>query len=288
MTWRRAGCAARRAATHPPLVAIATKHGKEHQLGPPLHQLLGWRVVRAEVDTDAFGTFSGEVERVGGPLEVALAKARAALEATGADWGMASEGTFGPHPDALFATVGVEHVAAASADGELEVVEVHATLDVVAGSVTVADLGALDAVAGRLGFPTHALVVRSSGAALPIAKGIVDRTELDRVVRTAIAASGSATVEVDLRAHANPTRRRAIAQAGERLARRLARRCPTCEAPGWGVIEVVQGRRCEVCTTPTELVAADILGCARRGCERRERRAVVGAAPAASCPWCNP
>ena len=83
---------------------VATKHGKEKVIAPILERSLGVKVLSTtNLDTDRFGTFSGEVERKGTPLEVARAKCEAALKLTGADLAVASEGSFGPHPELFFA-----------------------------------------------------------------------------------------------------------------------------------------------------------------------------------------
>ncbi|MBM3504468.1 MAG: hypothetical protein FJX65_11400 [Alphaproteobacteria bacterium] len=56
---------------------LATMHGKERVFARPLRVALGLELVVPEgLDTDRLGTFSGEVERVGSPWEVAIRKAR--------------------------------------------------------------------------------------------------------------------------------------------------------------------------------------------------------------------
>lgn len=77
---------------------IGTMHGKEAVIGPRLSALGLTSLVPENFDTDRFGTFTGEVKRVGTQLEAARQKARAAMAATGAPIGVASEGSFGPHP----------------------------------------------------------------------------------------------------------------------------------------------------------------------------------------------
>jgi hypothetical protein len=58
-------------------VALATKHGKLDQLLPAFELLENFELVLAEIDTDVFGTFSGETPRLSSPLETAIAKAKA-------------------------------------------------------------------------------------------------------------------------------------------------------------------------------------------------------------------
>ena len=91
----------------PDRVALGTMHGKEAVIAPPL-AALGVTVVLAEVETDRFGTFSGEVARTGSMIEAARAKAQAAIAATGLPVGLASEGAYGPHPHFSFLPFGRE------------------------------------------------------------------------------------------------------------------------------------------------------------------------------------
>lgn len=47
---------------HGQKVALATKHEKEHVVGPPLQEIVGLEVcVPPHLDTDVLGTFSGEI-----------------------------------------------------------------------------------------------------------------------------------------------------------------------------------------------------------------------------------
>ena len=89
----------------PPIRGVlATMHGKERVIAPLVQRALG---VHLEVpngfDTDRFGTFSREVPRKHSAIETARAKIIAALEQIPcARVGLASEGSFGPHPQVPF------------------------------------------------------------------------------------------------------------------------------------------------------------------------------------------
>jgi len=75
--------------------AIATMHGKERAVGPKLKQWFNIDLETAEdVDTDALGTFTGEIPRLGQMLDSARAKALMAIEKTGASIGLGSEGAY--------------------------------------------------------------------------------------------------------------------------------------------------------------------------------------------------
>lgn len=263
---------------------IATMHGKEAALRPPL-EALGFTVdVAAGVDTDRFGTFSGEVERAGDMLEAARAKAQAAfsLTAGAADWVVASEGAFGPSPAAPFLAEARELIFAwRPADG-LEVVEHRVSFETNFAAEDLAAGGDPSAFLARAGFPGHAVIVRAGDAV--IAKGVTDAAELDAAV-----AGRAVRLETDMRAHLNPTRMGEIARAGEALARRLASACPVCRSPGFGLARVERGLPCAACGTPTALVRAEIHACpACRHEAARPRADARREADPGECPACNP
>jgi hypothetical protein len=88
---------------------LATMHGKEAAIAPVLFHRLGLVVDTAPaLDTDVLGTFTGEIPRVGNIREAAIAKARLGMTATGSPIGIASEGSYGPHPHIPFMAAGVE------------------------------------------------------------------------------------------------------------------------------------------------------------------------------------
>lgn len=271
--------------------ALATKHGKGPLLAVPL-AAIGLDVVVANVDTDAFGTFSGEVPRHGSPLEVAERKARAAIEDSGLDAGLASEGTVGPHPAFPVVTADLELVVLVDERlgitvSERAVSTATAAASLVAGADT--DPGHLEGFCRRVGFPEQALICRpADGGRRAITKAITAIPELVEAVSSAAEASADhrAIVETDLRAHLCPTRRPVIAEAAARLARRLALRCPGCTSPGFGEVGVEAGLPCRSCGLPTDTPVALLEACPR--CDHRRRRHVDGVADPATCSACNP
>ena len=122
-------------------------------------------------------------------------------------------------------------------------------------------------------------------------KGVISQAERQVAVRDAAAASpdGLARLEADMRAHLNPTRMQSLNVRAERIAQRLASPCPKCAAPGFGRIGTRGGLICEACGEATEMVAAEVFGCA--ACthqEVRPRSDGLSRAPVNSCPACNP
>lgn len=267
--------------------ALATLHGKERVIGPALAPLGVSLVVPDGVDTDALGTFTGDVPRAGTQLEAARRKARLGMERTGLPLGVASEGSFGPDATGLFAW-NLELVVWLDDERGLEVVGranggASHQLD-----AEVRDVGGLLAFAARAGFPEHGLVVQVRGH--PPRKGLVDERSLRAAFEEARALCPDEPVRVanDLRAHVHPTRMARIREAAEDLAARLSRTCAACGSPGPGPEGAVLGLPCGGCGRPTNQIRAQRWACP--ACGAQEERPVDGPAwgDPMWCPGCNP
>lgn len=273
------------------VVALLTQHGKERVVAPVFDEALGCHVERvAGYDTDLLGTFTRDIARVGSQLEAARAKARVGMEISGRALGLASEGSFGLDPFSgvfpwnvellIFIDDGRGIEVAGMAQGRARSAQLLAT--------TWSDV---DAFARAVGFPEHYLVVRPNDANdTRIRKGIATWPELEAVFAWALSQSpsGSAYLEVDLRADANPTRLINIRRAAVDLARRLGSLCPVCSMPGFWVVESVPGLPCRACGAPTWEIRAEVYGCLVCGHqEMRELGAQAYAFPG-HCHDCNP
>lgn len=275
-------------------LVMTTKHGKGRFISLPLRLGLGAHLTVAEgIDTDLLGTFTGEVPRVGTAAEVAIRKARLGMAATGTPLGLASEGSFVTDPIVPFLAMHHEILAFVDDDRGIDVHEQMATNDTNSDHAVVSNVAELDRFLQRIGFPAHAVIVRphSGPVELGIRKGLQTRAELEDAIQIAVRCSddGLAQVETDMRAHLNPTRARVIRKLGFQLALRLRRRCPECDAPGWGRVDVEVGLPCSWCGAPTDLVRYEVYGCA--GCDHRERYPRpdgLATADPGQCPHCNP
>lgn len=274
--------------------ALATRHGKEAVIAPVLAPL-GIAVEVAAIDTDAFGTFTGEVPRPGDMLETALAKARAGMAAAGLDLGLASEGAYG---GALGGLAGAATELLVLVDARADRI-LHLVRSGLASNqaVRIVEDPAVDAALedflARVGFPAHGLVVfpeaPRDGDAAPVAKGIVEARALEAALARAIERAGRARIETDMRAHLNPTRMARIGELAEDLAARLATACPACGAWGHGIVDVRRGLPCADCGAATSLVDGLVSGCEVCGLrEERPRDDGLVAADPQWCPSCNP
>jgi len=270
------------------LISVGTMHGKQSQLAHPFRTVLGADLITPpDLDTDQFGTFTGEVPRCIGALEAARAKARLAMDASGLPYGLASEASYGSLPPTGWC--GHEEILFFRDDLlGIEVLEGHRTASVPGAShrVTAAEELPTAMIAG---LPVQALIVRPSGVTGCIAKGITDTGGLRSAITAAAARSPDlmVVVEPDLRAHHNPSRRQVIAGLADTLARRLATRCPKCGTPGFGRVRTEPGLPCRICNSPTRLVRRAIDGCA--ACPYLLGHPVpASSADPACCPQCNP
>lgn len=273
------------------LAALATKHGKAECIAPPLAEV-GLMVEVADVDTDVLGTFTGEVPRTASPLETAISKARLGMTATGLPLGLASEGSFGPHPAVPWITVDREIVVLVDDRRELVVAGIASSTDVVAASKALGPSEDLAALAAQADLPAHAVtVVPNQGPPRPIHKGLRRVVDIEAAVIACAGASsdGLARVETDFRAHCCPRRREVIFEAASDLAERLATCCPACGSPGWGRMNVIVGVPCAWCAGAVDQVRAEIDSCP--ACQHRAERPVVARGAVAdpgACPRCNP
>lgn len=277
------------------LAALATMHAKQEAIAGPLAERLGLRVtVPGGLDTDRLGTFTGEVPRTGTIEEAAVAKARLGMAAAGVPLGLASEGSFGPHPAVPFVAAGIELLVLVDDERGIVLREQYLDERPCYHHAVVDAADALGDYLERAGFPTHALIVRPSEPRTPgegIRKGIRARDELAAAIAEAARRSddGRAFVQNDMRAHMNPTRMSALERLAHRFGERVARPCPACATPGYGPVGVEEGLPCEWCGGPTHLVRHRILGCVR--CDRAEHVARDDGRTSAdpgNCPRCNP
>jgi hypothetical protein len=271
---------------------LLTKHRKERVIKPALERVTGCHViVETGFDTDQFGTFTREVSRPGSQLDTARLKARKGMELTGLDIGLASEGSFGPHPLIPFAPWNVEIVLLVDQKESLEICGECANGETNYAHATVTGLQEAEDFARKVGFPEHWLVLRPDNERhQSLVKGINDWEQLRDAVRWGLtrASAGELFLETDMRAHANPTRMRNIQKAAADLARKMRRQCPRCGTPGFSVTGKVRGLPCEWCGRPTEEIRARVYTCRRCGFVREKTMPGGKRASAGLCQYCNP
>jgi len=273
---------------------LATAHGKAAAIAPVMKARLGLEIeVPAGLDTDSLGTFSGEVARFGTMEETLERKAQLGLEAVDLTLGIASEGSYGPHPHLPFLGAGLERMMLLDTVLGYRIQESLFEDSPVFESAEIANLAELKPFIERSRFPSHAAIASpvGAGSAAITFKGLRSVDELHHAVRVSLEASPDrrALVQTDMRAHMNPTRMQTIAKLAERLADRLLTLCSVCDAPGYGRTGVSIGLPCSDCGWPTELVREEIFGCHACGATAtRPRSDGLRATGPRNCPNCNP
>ena len=153
-----------------------------------------------------------------------------------ADFGLASEGSFGRHPWLPWIGGGRELIVLMDRDGGFELAGADLTAETNCRSRLVSSVADALAFAQSVGFPSHAIVVIGVHNGEPdVSKGaykdLMTTEEIENSVRVVLEQHGTAHVESDMRAHVNPTRMQAIERTTLDLARRALSGCPRYERP---------------------------------------------------------
>ncbi|PWL31369.1 MAG: hypothetical protein DCO96_04010 [Fluviicola sp. XM-24bin1] len=272
-------------------LCIATKHEKESVIAPILENALDVNCfVPDAFDTDILGTFSGEIERKDSPIETARKKCRMAMEATGCDLAVASEGSFGSHPTLFFVPADEEFILLMDAKNNLEIIARYLSTETNFGGESVSSWEQLKAFAEKSKFPEHGLIIKNQEKDWSyLNKGIQDEKELKESFEECIQAHGSVFVETDMRAMVNPLRMEAIAKATKELTRKIALECPNCSMPGFDVVEHQSGLPCAQCSMPTKSTLQDLYRC--QHCDFEEIRKFPRGKEQEDpmyCDFCNP
>ncbi len=234
-------------------VLIATKHKKELVMAPILKKELSISsYVSEQFDTDTLGTFSGEIERKDDALVTLRNKCILAANTTKSDFVIASEGSFGAHPSIFFAHANQELVMLKDFKNDLEIIAKEISLETNFNGQKISNETDLLTFAKKVNFPSHALILKSDEVNFStIFKGIQSEKELLEKFYEIQKKNGCVYVETDMRAMYNPTRMKVIEKATWQLIEKIKSLCPTCQTPGYDIIDAVSGLPCELCKNPT-------------------------------------
>jgi len=270
--------------------ALNTMHSKSEAIAEPFLKELGIRVMEQRGDTDQLGTFSGEVERPGKMFEVLKKKCEMGIELSDYTLGLASEGSFGPHPNIPFLPCDYEALMFMDKERKFFVYETIISENTNYTSKDIKEEHEFFSFLETIKFPSHGIILRPlewEDKSL-IFKGIKTLEEFRNAFKICQKASSSKSVrlETDMRAHMNPTRMMVIRELAQKLCLRLQTKCPKCKMHGWGKIRILKGLECRECGTPTEKIKEEIFGCVKCSYEQSVRKEeIVGPE---NCPYCNP
>lgn len=242
---------------------IATKHQKESVIAPILEKALEVQCfINENFDTDALGTFTGEIERILDPISTAREKCVRAMDLNNCDLGVASEGSFGPHPSLFFTSADDEFIIFIDRKNKLEIIARELSTSTNFGGQQIHNEKEVLEFANQISFPTHALIIsKSKEDKADMIKGITNYESLIKASNFLISKYGSAYVETDMRAMHNPTRMKVIQKASEKLVQKIKSTCPNCQAPGFGITDTKKGLECSLCGLPTNSILSTIYVC---------------------------
>ncbi len=277
------------------IAVLATKHQKEKVIVPILEAELGIKIiVQDDFDTDIFGTFTREVKRPGNQVEAARLKAKKVLELTGESLGIASEGSFGTHPEIPFISSNREVVILLDQTHDLEIIGEELSTKTNHNHLVVESVAQALQFAQKVGFPEHGLVVmfeESPKDSSEVIKGIITEANLIEAVSFVLKNSptGKAHIETDMRAMYNPTRMKNIEKATQNLLKKINNCCPKCSTPGFEINKRIRGLPCALCYLPTSLTRAVIYKCQKCGFTQEELFPNGNEyAEPVNCNYCNP
>jgi hypothetical protein len=242
---------------------IATKHNKELVMAPILEKELGVNcILLPDLDTDLLGTFTGEIDRQDDPITTARKKCWLAMEQSGCDLCIASEGSFGPHPTIFFASADDEFLLLLDKKNNREFMVRELSVDTNFNGQLIHTEQELSHFLELVKFPKHGIILRKSKDDYShILKGICDiKTAQDHFIFL-IKNFGQAYIETDMRALYNPSRMRVIESATHKLVNKINSLCPECQSPGFSIVGSKDGLPCELCNYPTNSLLSYIYTC---------------------------
>jgi hypothetical protein len=270
---------------------IATKHKKEKVIAPILEKELDLICFVDETfDTDVLGTFTGEIERKLDPIATAREKCLRAMRINNCDLGIASEGSFGPHPSMFFINADDEFLIFIDTLNKIEIIVRELSTTTNFDGKKIQNQKELLEFATQTDFPKHGLILRKSkDENTEIHKGITDMETLKKIFEQLHSKYNSVYVETDMRALYNPTRMNVIEKATEKLVQKIKSTCPQCQMPGFGITDAKKGLECSLCGSPTNSTLSSIYIC--QHCEFTKEELYPNKKTTEDpmyCDYCNP
>lgn len=272
-------------------LVIATKHEKERVIAPLFEAELSVNCfVPIDFDTDSLGTFTGEVERKADPVATARTKCLMAMEQTNCDLGIASEGSFGPHPTLFFAHADDEILLFIDKKNDLEIIVRELSLKTNFNATKVNSYEELKDFAKKIKFPHHGVILKSEENGIPkFVKGIQSWELLEDSYHTLSQNNDTIYAETDMRALYNPTRMLVIEEATKKLVEKIKTVCPKCHTPGFGVVSAKPGLPCSLCGCATKSTKSHIYQCQKCHFEKEKMYPYDKKKEDPTyCDYCNP
>ncbi len=270
---------------------IATKHEKEKVIAPLLEKKLGvFCFINDDFDTDVLGTFTGEIERQLDPIATVRQKCLMAMELSNCDLGVASEGSFGPHPTVFFASGDDEFLIFIDKKNNLEIIVRELSTATNFNEKEIKNEAELLEFADLVNFPSHGIILRKSkDDATGIIKNINNLNQLLDSFKKFRTESKTVYAATDMRAMHNPSRMKVIEIATQKLIDKISKICPQCNMPGFGVTSAKKGLECSLCRQPTQSTLSYVSVCEH--CKFKKEEMYPHSKTSEDpmyCDYCNP
>ena len=274
---------------------LVTMHEKEKAILPVFQGFDGLNFIDAPtLNTDILGTFSGEIIRAQNPLETALLKAKLAFNHVDADFAIANEGSFGPHPSIYFIPADHEWIVLLELKTGRYWHTQHISTKTNFSSIVPKNWIEVKEFLRSIDFPNHGIIIKLESEINEnnnqIFKDLDSKLEIEEIFKKYEDIEGyTLSFETDMRAHRNPTRMQVIAETAEKLKRKLQATCPSCSYPGFDIVEVEKGLPCSICESPTRLIHKVLYAC--MNCHHQEwsgNPEGLNASDPGFCDYCNP
>lgn len=249
---------------------LFTMHQKERAIAPVLQTHLQMNTfVPSDINTDRFGTFSGEIPRLKSAFETVQDKCKNFIEQFNSEIGIASEGSFGPHPTIGFIPCNEELLHFIDQKNDLHVTVKHLSLETNFMSSIIQSEDQLESFAQRALFPSHALMIGTAALGI-VKKGITHWDDLRATFDSLMQTHREVVIETDMRACFNPTRMKHIEEVARILCDRLLSRCPKCEWPNYAPTSAEKGLPCSLCGFKTQSTLYLVYSCSKCAHQHRQ------------------
>jgi hypothetical protein len=271
------------------LVVVASRHDKAAAIERPMAKLLGVQLWSPpDLDTDQFGTFSGDVARPGTPIEMLRAKIALCRSIFPNPIMIASEGAYAQHPFFPGLALAHEWMIWDDAASGFELIEHKTTITPYYYAARLESSAQLESLLQRCGWPKLAVTLHAADLTLPSHKGLRSESEIGAAISD-LQGAGAQQIHLatDMRAHLHPPRQRTLRHLAAKLARRVRTACPQCQQYGFGARFTETGLACSDCNTPSQQLKARGVRCEH--CEYRKYSwHAQGQADPFYCAYCNP
>jgi Zn ribbon nucleic-acid-binding protein len=272
---------------------LVTMHGKEKAIAPFLSDAFNIHLeVSKNIDTDVFGSFSGEVERKVSPQLAAQQKIFAAWNDYDHEILIASEGSFFPHPSNPFLNVNNEYLILIDRKNKVAVDAQWNSLNINYFKQSFSSENLALQFCLERGFPSNGVILKiNMNTPHPfVLKDITTVNGLSASLSVMFnqSLSGEVEIESDMRAHRNPQRMENIALTAKHLVNNMRNNCPNCQTLGFSIKNSVAGLECSSCGFPSEETKGFLYSC--KDCNYEEFRAIDDSKKAdpGNCSNCNP